>query len=147
MIAYSAQISQSLKLVWIIPLGLPLPCYEMHSCDYIRGFKGKPEVPVSSSNLINKILQRNGSDKQPQQHSHHKSHEILTERKPEFSRISEDKSSIARHDKTKRHSRSEDNLLDLTQKIMNPSASGQVILSQDFFMVSRKREFIRVTRN
>lgn len=113
----------------------------MHSCDYIRGFKGKPEVPVSSSNLINKILQRNGSDKQQQQqHSHHKSHEVLlTERDPEYSRNCEDKNYIARHDKNKRHSRSEDNLLDLVQKITNPSANGQVILTQDFFMVSWTR--------
>lgn len=98
--------------------------------DYIRDFKGKQQETNSPHPHLNRILQRN-YEKQ-----HHKSHEVL--------KIVDDPSlsegehvKLDRKDSTKRNSRSEENLLGMCQK-KTVAAGGQIILTQDFFKVSKE---------
>lgn len=104
----------------------------MNSCDFIRDCKEKK--PSSLHSPLSRLLHRNASDK----HSHHKSHEVLTDKNDTvlFKCDLRTTQSIDRKDQSKRNSRSEDNLLGIVQKVP-PSASGQILLTQDFFTVSR----------
>lgn len=116
----------------------------MSSCDFIRDLKGK-HVPSPRTSLLNKILHRQeeaATGRSDKQYGHHKSHEVL------ITDLTSPSASPSRHSreattgsidrqydkKSKRHSRSEDNLLDIAQK--QPGIVGQIILTQDFFSVS-----------
>lgn len=111
----------------------------MNSCDVIRECsKAKSDAPSPMSPLNRLLLHRKGSER----HSHHKSHEVLSEYSKCDKPIAassptkcEASKCIDRKDKSKRNSRSEDNLLGL-QKSIQSSPSGQIILTQDFFTVS-----------
>lgn len=108
----------------------------MNSCDYIRDCKEKKKPPSALQSPLSRLLHRNASDKHP----HHKSHEVLTDRtdtvlSSPFKCDLRANKSIDRKDQSKRNSRSEDNLMGMAQKVP-PSASGQILLTQDFFTVS-----------
>lgn len=120
----------------------------MSSCDYIRDNRKQQQNDPSKNSPINRILLRNGS--------HHKSHEILTDYKgsdkvqssspAKCDLIRATTNSIDRKDKNKRNSRSEDNLLGIAQRAINPSPSGQILLTQDFFTVSELKKRVKGAR-